>query len=144
MEIKHSDLIQLLAQFLQESNLLKTLDALSAETDIQFNFVPSKVEIKNLIINGSILDLLDSLKNWELSNECTERVYILIIYELLLKNEIDLAMHLLGNAPPLMHLRDYDSQKYFELSEMTAVRVDFLEEQRLIVAELVLKELEEV
>ena len=121
MEIKQSDLLQLLAQYLEESKLLKTLEALGKETDLKFNFVLSKVEIKQLIMSGSIIDLLDRMKNWDLSDNCTQYVYILIFYQLLADEEVEMANNLLINAQPLIALRDSDPETYLSFSDLPVI-----------------------
>lgn len=144
MEIKQSDLLQLVAQYLQEAKLFNTLEALGQETDMKFNFVSSKDEIKNLIMSGSIIDLLERMKTWELSDSCTQKVYTLIFYQLLADEEVDMAHNFLVNAQPLISLRDSDPETYLIFSEMNSVGVDDLVKQRELVVELVIKEVEQV
>ncbi len=143
MEIKQSDLLQLLAQYLQEANLYNTLDALSKEADLKFNTVPSKLEIENMILDGLVVDLLERMKNWNLSDDCTLQVYILIFYQLLDDGEVDVAQNLLVNSVPLIGLRDSDPQFYLQLSEFTVVDPKVLVNQKKIVAKKVLQELEQ-
>jgi WD40 repeat-containing protein SMU1 len=143
MEIKQSDLLQLLAQYLQEANLYNTLDALSKEADLKFNTVPSKLEIENMILDGLVVDLLERMKNWNLSDDCTLQVYILIFYQLLDDGEVDVAQNLLVNSVPLVGLRDSDPQFYLQLSEFTFVDPKVLVDQKKIVAKKVLQELEQ-
>jgi hypothetical protein len=144
LNLSQSDLLQLLAQYLQQANLLQTLDALGRETDLKFNFVSSKLEIRNMILEGSVVDLLERMKNWDLSEDCTLKVYILVFYQLLADDETDLAKNLMVSAQPLIGLRDSDPQFYLQLSEMDSVRPNKLVDQRELVAEMVVQELEEV
>lgn len=144
MQLLQSDLLQLLAQYLEESKLLKTLEALGKETNLKFNHVSSKVEIRELIMGGSVTDLLDKMKNWDLSDNCTQQLYILIFYQLLADGETDLANNLLINSQPLSILRDTNPVKFLTFSEMESVDSGILQEQREIVVGLLMEELEQV
>jgi hypothetical protein len=84
------------------------------------------------------------MKNWDLSEDCTLKVYILVFYQLLADDETDLAKNLMVSAQPLIGLRDSDPQFYLQLSEMDSVRPNKLVDQRELVAEMVVQELEEV
>ena len=143
-EIKQSDLLLLVAQFLQQCNLNQSVQMLAKETNLKFNFVPSKLEIKDLILNGSVLELLEKMQNWELSEKCAQQVYKMIFYQLLDDHEVELSNQLLINAQALNSIRDSDPQEYLKLSEMTSVSERVLKEQRELVVNVLLQELEQV
>ncbi len=143
-EIKQSDLLLLVAQFLQRCNLNQSVQQLAKETNLKFNFVPSKLEIKELILNGSVLELLEKMQNWELSEKCAQQVYKMIFYQLLDDHEVELSKQLLINAQALNSIRDSDPQEYLKLSEMTSVSERVLKEQRELVVNVLLEELEQV
>ncbi|KAJ3118665.1 Serine/threonine-protein kinase smu1 [Nowakowskiella sp. JEL0407] len=113
--IEASDVIRLILQFLKESNLPLSFDALSKETNISLNTVDSISEFTNNIINGNWDVVLRSLSTLNVNPRKLIDLYEQIIFELLELKELSAARLLLRQSEPMNLLKDLFPERYLHL-----------------------------
>ena len=98
--VKGDDLINLVLQFLKESNLNQTYRVLREETKIKTNFISNVEEFQENIISGRWQFVFKEVANLELPRETMMTLYETVLFELFELNEWDLAKHILKEIIP--------------------------------------------
>ncbi|EPR59809.1 WD-40 repeat protein [Toxoplasma gondii TgCatPRC2] len=115
LEIDSADVIRLILQFLQESNLTRTLQVLQEETGVYLNSVESVEEFASDVQQGRWDTVLQTVSHCKLQDETLHLLYEQVLCEMLELREVELARCLLRETSVFNQYRLHYPEKFKRL-----------------------------
>lgn len=116
-------MIRLIQQFLREHNLNSTLEALSQETGLSLESVPSLPSLQSAILAGSWPIVLEALSGTNLDVKHLIPLHEQIFLELTEDGQVEAARAVLREGGPLGRLRRLDEGRYVGLESRLSAAV---------------------
>ncbi|CAG9330777.1 unnamed protein product [Blepharisma stoltei] len=120
-EVEHSDIIKIILQYLQDTQLSKSFKTLEEESHIYWSGIDSIEDLQSEIKEGSWDHVLEKLSNYKLEQEMLFYLYETIFLELIQKQEWDNALGIL-NSQVLRKLKDKDPERFMRLEKLAGSR----------------------
>lgn len=153
LEIESADVIRLILQFLQESNLRRTLQVLQEESGVYLNAVESVDQFAADIQQGRWDVVLQTISSCKLQDSTLQLLYEQVLWEMLELREVELARCLLRETTVFHQYRMQHPEKFKQL-EMLCSKPFFdpkdvyeqttKEKRRAAIAQAVAQELQSV
>jgi len=119
MEVGTDDIVRVLLQFLRESGLHSTHATLTKETGVHENLLQSKSELKENILKGQWMSVLQKLASSSLPEETMWLLYEEVFISLISSGDVSAAKSLLINCEDLLELKLNNGERFDKLQEMT-------------------------
>eukprot|EP01100_Stratorugosa_tubuloviscum_P013937 TRINITY_DN7189_c0_g1_i1.p1 TRINITY_DN7189_c0_g1~~TRINITY_DN7189_c0_g1_i1.p1 ORF type:complete len:522 (+),score=216.02 TRINITY_DN7189_c0_g1_i1:38-1567(+) len=120
LEVSSADLIRLILQFLKESGLQNSYQALQQESQVSLNTVDSIENFTTDILNGRWDSVLQVIPNLRVPQHKLTQLYEQIFLEILEVREIDTAKNILRNTEPMQILKQHAPDQYLRLEHLLA------------------------
>mmetsp|Transcript_25439 Transcript_25439/g.28303 ORF Transcript_25439/g.28303 Transcript_25439/m.28303 type:complete len:510 (+) Transcript_25439:21-1550(+) len=120
VEIDAGDVIRLCLQFLKESNLLNTFEALQKEAQISLNTVENVDVFISNVKNGRWENVLSAIDQVKLPMAKMQALYEQIILELAELQELEVARTILRQTQPMTIMKAEQPDRYHKLEHLLA------------------------
>ncbi len=118
VEVKSSDVVKLILQYLRENNLAKSLRALEEETNITMNTVESKEDFFSKITEGKWEEVLRSTSKLSFPEAKLMDLYEHLVRELIEAREIDVARSILLSVPVMTVMKKTQVARFLKLKHL--------------------------